>query len=449
MPHLFTDPKDIPMKGGDYYGYALLPQDYLSGSKEPSHFLSGLKRGQYEFVNLAGFSGEGKVYLAARHTGGTAPPNISWPAGTIIEEIPYSSFSPLNIETSHINAIQPPGAGYKDNCDQSTIRTCAEIIVGNPPDGLYVDPVGGPNAQYYGSSVNLRALEMFSGSYPHMGEIATHRFASISFDGFNKIPQNAQDGEVVNLNKLRLGIWEETGGSYLTAPMYSTGRPAEPQVVFPAIGGLYYPASGLFTRFEKQLNQGGYPAGGWMNGLKFANQYCWFDTPLEGQKQSTNRICINGGPSNTSHQGFEYDVWSGSRWVSAFQVTGKPDGTSDVFVAGNLTVGKTLNSRAGSTAGAMPASSPLRADAAPGSAVLSGTTGAIGGGLLLPGQCTTGTARVGGATSAMVATTSPVSDPGDGFVWQAYIPSPGIASVKVCALSKGTPKPVAYNVRVE
>jgi hypothetical protein len=453
MPQYFTDPADINPKNAIYFPYVLLPQDYASGSTEPSRSVPGVKRGQYEIVNIAGFGGDKNLYISSRNLGGsTTPANISWPAGSVVEELPYTFYGALNLENSHINAIWPAGKGYTDACDQTNVHTCADIIVGHIPDGFYVDPNGGHNAapgnHPYGASINIDSVTVAGGG-GHKGEIATHRFARIAFDGGVSIPNTSQDGNVLDPKNLRVSIWEATGGGYLTAPMYATGRTAEPQVTFAAIGGVYYPAAGLFARYETQFGQGGYPAGGWMNGLQYANQYCWFDTPPEGQKQSTNRICMNGGPSNTAHSGYEYDVWSGSKWVNAFEVTGKSDGTADVSVSGNLTVGKTLYVKSIAVANSATNLNALKSNTPQTSSVASGTTAAIGGAPLQAGQCAAGTARVAGVTASMVATTSPESDPGDGFTWQAYVSAANTVTVKVCALSRGTPRPVAYNVRVQ
>lgn len=79
---------------------------------------------------------------------------------------------------------------------------------------------------------------------------------------------------------------------------------------------------------------------------------------------------------------------------------------------------------------------------------LIGTTGAIGGGLLTAATCTSGTANVTGATTAMTAMASPVTYPGDGAQYQAYVSSSGVVTVKVCALLVLTPVSTAYNVRV-
>jgi hypothetical protein len=236
-------------------------------------------------------------------------------------------------------------------------------------------------------------------------------------------------------------IWEQTGGSYLTAPMYANGHTAQPVVSFPGTGGVFAPANGFFARYATLYGQGGFAPGGFMNGIQYANQYCWFDTPAAGQKQSANRICLNGGPSNTAHPGYEYDVWSGSKWVNALQVQGKPDGTADLLVSGNVIAGKGTGGR---SPGMVGVSNPL-----PAADPMVGTTGAIGGEPLVPGQCAKGLAQVRGAAGNMVASASPASDPGDGFIWEAYVSAPNTVTVKVCSLEKGVPKPVAYNVRVQ
>jgi hypothetical protein len=79
---------------------------------------------------------------------------------------------------------------------------------------------------------------------------------------------------------------------------------------------------------------------------------------------------------------------------------------------------------------------------------LVGTTGSIGGGLLTIGTCTSGTASVTGATTAMSATASPVTYPGDGNYWLAYVSGADVVTVKVCAVATLTPTASNYNVRV-
>jgi hypothetical protein len=79
---------------------------------------------------------------------------------------------------------------------------------------------------------------------------------------------------------------------------------------------------------------------------------------------------------------------------------------------------------------------------------LSGTTGSIGGSALTAGQCASGTASVANSTASMAVAVSPATYPGDGYTWQGYISAAGTVTVKVCAISAGTPTASAYNVRV-
>jgi hypothetical protein len=83
-------------------------------------------------------------------------------------------------------------------------------------------------------------------------------------------------------------------------------------------------------------------------------------------------------------------------------------------------------------------------------APLSGTTSSIGGSALTAGTCASGTVNVTGSTTAMAVSASPVTYPGDAFVWKAYVSSAGIVTVKVCTnlAAGGTPTASVYNVRV-
>lgn len=78
--------------------------------------------------------------------------------------------------------------------------------------------------------------------------------------------------------------------------------------------------------------------------------------------------------------------------------------------------------------------------------IISGTTGAIGGGLLTV-ACTSGTATVTGISSAMGVAATPVTYPGDGVYWMGYMTNTNEATVKVCTVAAITPTSSAYNVR--
>lgn len=81
-------------------------------------------------------------------------------------------------------------------------------------------------------------------------------------------------------------------------------------------------------------------------------------------------------------------------------------------------------------------------------APMRGTTGTITGTLLALGACNTGTATGAGATTAMQADASPVSDPGPAVVWHAWVSSANTVTVKECELILGTPNNTAFNVTV-
>jgi hypothetical protein len=94
-----------------------------------------------------------------------------------------------------------------------------------------------------------------------------------------------------------------------------------------------------------------------------------------------------------------------------------------------------------------PAYSDLTGTPAP---ILSGTTPSIGGSSLAAGACVSDVASVASTTSAMAVAVSPVSDPGAGFTWNAWVSASGTVTVRVCNVSGATATPTAsaYNVRV-
>jgi hypothetical protein len=79
---------------------------------------------------------------------------------------------------------------------------------------------------------------------------------------------------------------------------------------------------------------------------------------------------------------------------------------------------------------------------------LAGTSPSIGGGALVAGACASNTVTVTGATTGMAVSASPVTYPGDGNYWLAYVSASNTVTVKVCAAVAGTPTASTYNVRV-
>ena len=323
--------------------YLIMPQDFLSGSTAPSQYNPNIQRGQFELIEVQGFTSDGNMHVLARDVSGSTV-NGDWPAGSILEEAPGQQDGAIDLEDSHIEAMQPPGTGYTDNCDQTGVLTCAEIVTGPVPDGLIVDPTGGPLNTFDGLSsarLTVHNIEMSTGSYSHQGEIAVHRYPLMTFEGDYSIPANMYENGEVTGSPFRLQLRNITGGSYLTVPTYSNGNSAQPTVSVPGIGLVWSPSTGLFTRYEQQFAQwGGYNQ--WMVGTKFANSYCWFDTPAGSGTQSLNRICFKGSPGSASQPGYEYDVWNGTQWVGAFSVVGQSNSTANVKISGAAAVGGAL-----------------------------------------------------------------------------------------------------------
>lgn len=85
-------------------------------------------------------------------------------------------------------------------------------------------------------------------------------------------------------------------------------------------------------------------------------------------------------------------------------------------------------------------------------AILTGTTGSIGGSALAAGACAAGTATVTGATTAMAVSTSPSADPDStlttGVAMYAFVSASNTVTVRVCAIVAVTPTATTYNVRV-
>lgn len=76
------------------------------------------------------------------------------------------------------------------------------------------------------------------------------------------------------------------------------------------------------------------------------------------------------------------------------------------------------------------------------------TTSSIGGSALAAGACASTTVAATNSTTGMPVVASPVTYPGDGAYWLAYVSAAGTVTVKVCAAVAMTPAASAYNVRV-
>jgi hypothetical protein len=64
------------------------------------------------------------------------------------------------------------------------------------------------------------------------------------------------------------------------------------------------------------------------------------------------------------------------------------------------------------------------------------------------GTCVQNTTAVTGATTSMAVDVSPVSTPGVGAVWSAYVSSAGNVTINECAIATSAGGTIAFNIRV-
>jgi hypothetical protein len=81
---------------------------------------------------------------------------------------------------------------------------------------------------------------------------------------------------------------------------------------------------------------------------------------------------------------------------------------------------------------------------------LTGTPVTIGPASVGSDVCVSGTSTVTGATTSMVAITSPVTYPGDGFSWSAQVTAANTVTVRLCNTTNQAKVATGgtYNVRV-
>ncbi len=120
-----------------------------------------------------------------------------------------------------------------------------------------------------------------------------------------------------------------------------------------------------------------------------------------------------------------------SSWIRSY------DATTGLFTASQPAASDLSNGTTGSGAVVLASNLPLSA-----------TSGSLGGAPILAGQTITIATSVLGATTAMVALASPVTYPGDGFNWDAYVDTADSVTVRLTAVLAGTPNASLYNIRV-
>lgn len=81
---------------------------------------------------------------------------------------------------------------------------------------------------------------------------------------------------------------------------------------------------------------------------------------------------------------------------------------------------------------------------------ISATSSPLGGAGLAAGACTSTPVTAAGAQVGMAVAVSPTADPGPGLVWEGWVSSAGVATVRICNVTPAalTPLAATYSVRV-
>ncbi|MBV8674917.1 MAG: hypothetical protein JOZ33_15925, partial [Acidobacteriaceae bacterium] len=338
-PAYVNNPNDLASAGWGLE-VRILPPDWLAGSTAPSAYVPGVQRGQYE-ITFAMFSGDGQAHFTSRNYGGNvSQTNIVWPAGSIIAEIPQSSYGTLTVKSSHLNSIDAPNSNsaWAAYCNDTNNLICASAIAGPIPNGYTTFT----NRQVAGG-----------------GGSASIAFENDEWWGLGGV-SNELTGEVFVKALGASKITVTNGGSSATAGETSevmTGQylaNAYPAVVAVqygdgSTGWLSYsnPQQGTFANvtngpfYESMVDSlgdavlGTNPNSSWALGHQFASSTCNYDTPAAGQTHATYRFCMKGGPNNTgANAGWEYDIWNGTSWVNAFGISGQSNSTANLQVTG-------------------------------------------------------------------------------------------------------------------
>jgi hypothetical protein len=352
FPDYSNDPADLQKYLPNNCGEMdwIMPSDFEWGNHAPSASVPGVARDQYETVCVNGMGGDGKMHIIRRNVSNgplrsTAPPNTSWPAGSIVHMasnvITYGSG--LTLISNHISGIAPGGPGYKPDCNDTDARTCGNIILGVIPDGYLLNPPGSKaNSPLASVNAALTMIDnsLFTGGSEAIGtgyvKVHTRGLLTIlSHPG--SIASRAETDETLKGQMTLNGIAPQ-----VQAVQYPTGAHAEVVISRPDTGGYLSTYGGFFeeamSAFDPAL--GGNPGGRYANGHQFINSSCWYDAGSSQAPHAGNRFCMKGGTQfAASTAGWEYDIWNGRQWVNAFSITGNEQGAASLNVTGNTKTG--------------------------------------------------------------------------------------------------------------
>ncbi len=340
-----NDPNDLSAVGGEAWQMKIMPQDFVKGSTTASAYVPGVEQGQYELLS-GGFSGDGAFHIYARNlAGSTAPANTTWPAGSILAQLPYPNYGALKVADSHLEDIVPPGgSNWAADCNDATSQICAEAIVGSIPNGYSTFSSAGQAGAGANVHVDFDSDEWWGTGCNTVGEgcvkVSILGNASETGSGGISVNLRGDTNEVANGQYLagsNIMSVQEADGSYA----WDSVAMASPQKNASSTGGPFYES--VVDSYQDAV-LGVNPHSPFAMGYQFLSSSCWYDVPPQGQSHALNRWCMTGSPGNTgSTAGWEYDVWNGSAWVNAFGLKAQSNSTANATVTGALTAAEINN----------------------------------------------------------------------------------------------------------
>ena len=341
-PAYINNPSDLSAVGVGME-VRILPPDWLLGSTDPSSYVAGVQRGQYE-IAFAYFAGDGQAHFTTRNYGGTVgQTNIVWPAGSIVAEIPQSSYGALTVKASHLSAIAPPGnSAWAIDCNDSNYLICANTIAGPIPNGYTTFTTGQAGGGGAGSSLNFEDDEWW-GIGGTANELVGQLFIKALGSSRITVTNAGAPSTAGETSEVTSGMYLANSYPTVMAVQYSDGSNAWVTYSNPQQGTFANSTNGPF--YESVVDSladpvlGANPNSGFALGHQFASSSCNYDTPPAGQSHATYRFCMKGGPANSGvNSGWEYDIWNGSSWVNAFGVSGQSNATANLRVTGSTEV---------------------------------------------------------------------------------------------------------------
>lgn len=343
-----NDPQDV-LRTNVGEVVKIVPEDYAYGNTNPSAYVPGVLRGQYELATVVMSRNNQMIILGRNQPGSTAPVGTAWPAGSEVAEYPQASsgYGPLLFADNHANVINPPSANWSDGCNDQSENICGDYIIGSIPNEVSTFTTGQAAGQagVAGADVYLLANERWSAGWNAGAESLGEGFVKTVGQGGGIVA--SWGGSITHT-----GYGSEATKGQLLADGYVNVQSAD---------GSYPYAS--YTDIDNGVNfnttndgEAIVPINTWPNGdpltgspvgstvgLQFENSYCYWDTSPSSGGHATSRWCFKGGPTAIGGTGgFEYDTWNNASWVKQFSLAPSANGTVNLGISGNSSVAGNL-----------------------------------------------------------------------------------------------------------